>query len=126
MPVNLAALILLPLGHQIGHSFWITLTIGWLLAGVLMWMVSRIAGVKYVTLFESVIVAMVASGITWLCMMVFDGVPIGGTSLGLLLSLGLTLFLVKESFSISVMRALMVWGAGVIPLAFFGALHVAG
>ena len=105
---------------------WVLLTISWLLAGLLIWIGSRVAGLNYVSMKRSVLAAVVASGVAWLCMTLFSGVPVAGTSLGAVLGLLLSWFSIKEVLNTSFGPALLVWSFDVIAQVVAGLLGISG
>jgi hypothetical protein len=92
-----------------GGTFWVLLALGWLLAGLLMWIGARMAGLRYVTVRRAVFAAIAASLVTWICLELFSNVLVAGISVGVLLGLVLSWFTIKEVLNTSMSRALLVW-----------------
>jgi hypothetical protein len=107
-------------------SVWVLLAVSWLLAGLLIWIGARVAGLKYVTLLRSILAALAASGVAWLCMTLFPDVPVVGTSLGVVLGLLLSWFAIKEVLNTSPGPALLVWVFDVAAQIVAGLLGISG
>jgi signal transduction histidine kinase len=107
-------------------STWVLLASSWLLAGLLIWIGARVAGLKYVTFGRAILAAFAASGIAWLCMTLFSDVPIAGISLGVLLGLLLSWFAIKEVLNTSPGPALLVWAFDVVAQIVAGMLGISG
>jgi hypothetical protein len=101
-----------------GEFFKVTvpLVFRWILAGALMWMGARVAGLRDTTLRRAVFTAIAASGAAWLCMHGFSDVTVDGIPLGILMGLVMTWFLIQHTFKTTMARALIVW-------VFYAAAH---
>jgi hypothetical protein len=113
------------LGDSSG-SVWVLLAISWLLAGLLMWIGTRMAGLKYVTFGRCIIAAFAASGVAWVCMTLFADVPLAGISLGAVLALLLSWFAIKEVLNTSPGPALLVWAFDVFAQLIAGFMGISG
>ncbi|GEM_PF-5132345 len=93
------------------HSAAGLLAISLVIAAALIFIGARIAGLKYVTIVRASIAALSASGAAWVCVTLFPDVmvPVLGVSLGAILGVFLSLFVIKEVLNTSVGPALLVW-----------------
>jgi hypothetical protein len=111
---------------NLAGSVWFLLVISWLLAGLLIWIGARLAGLRYVTPGRAMLAALAASGVAWLCMTLFPGVPIAGTSFGVVLGLLLSWFAIKEVLNTSPGPALLVWVFDIAAQLVAGLLGISG
>ena len=107
-------------------SVWFLLIVSWLVAGLLIWIGARLAGLKYVSPLRAILAALAASGVAWLCMTLFPDVPIAGTSFGVVLGLLLSWFAIKEVLNTSPGPALLVWIFDVAAQLVAGLLGISG
>lgn len=94
---------------RFGWSVWGLLAISCIMAGLLLWIGAHLAGLKYVTLGRALLAAVAAWTVTWLCAGMLASVPIAGTTLGVLLGLFLSWFVIREALNTSLGPALLVW-----------------
>jgi hypothetical protein len=107
-------------------STWLLLAVSWLLAGLLMWAGAHMVGLKYVTFGRAFVAAFAASGVAWLCMTLFSEVSVAGISLGVVLGLLLSWFVVKEVINTSPGPALLVWAFDMVAQVVAGVLGISG
>ena len=86
----------------------VPLAFRWFLAGALMWMGARVAGLRDTTLRRAVFTAVAASGSVWLCMHGFSGASVDGISLGVPMGLVTTWIVIQQTFDTTMGRALIV------------------
>jgi len=106
-------------------SVWIFLALGWLLAGLLMWIGAHMAGLEHVSVGRAVLAAMIASTASWVCITSLSDVLLAGTSAGVFLGLLLSWFIIKKILNTSVERALLVWVFDVFAHLLAGTLGIA-
>ena len=126
MEEKMAALIASTFFGNSAASVWLLLAISWLLAGLLMWIGARIVGLKYVSFGRAVLAAFAASGVAWLCITLLSEVSLAGISLGPVLALLLSWFVIKEVLNTSPGPALLVWAFDVVAQVVAGMLGIGG
>lgn len=80
-----------------------------IIGGVFMHIGATIAGVAGATFGRSVLAAVAAACITWLCSLVFSVIPVIGTAAGFLIGLLLALLAIKGAYHTTLGKALLVW-----------------
>ena len=91
------------------NSTWTVVVISWLLAALLMWIGAHLAGIGHVGLFRSLLATIAAFTVTWLAGELFAPVSTRGISVGMILGLILTWWVIKEIFSTSFGKAFLAW-----------------
>lgn len=103
--------IALPFALPVGvlNSTWTVVVISWLLAALLMWIGAHLAGIGHVGFFRSLLAAMAASTVTWISGELLAPASVQGISLGLVVGLILTWWVIKEIFRTSFGKAFLAW-----------------
>jgi hypothetical protein len=104
------SLIATALFGRFGGAVWGLLGISCIMAGLFLWIGAHLAGLKYVTLGRALLAAVAAWTVTWLCAGMLASVPVAGTTLGVLIGLFLSWFVIRQVLNTSLGPALLVWG----------------